>query len=597
MVDKEEMLMKVIESDIDDRDPMSQQTPASLEKTPDAEQGPRQWLRKVEDAFLCTPVQKVITKGNKQKDGHQSRKNPMQEHDTVDVEEVDIVQQLGNMKTCDTAFVVFDSEWSRNAAVDTTAKEGLKFKGAVLHLDRAFCEPRSVVWGNMHMGERERGLRLAIGLGIILLALALWAFAFYLPYAYYSLSFNYAHGAQPDAHASTTFTMVVIVGNVLMYFVCSTVSDAIRFRSVDSREVCYMLTYSIACIVNVVLDLVVSYYIALNVMTAKGTKSYHGKKLSDMQTFAQIFETYPMQRELGSTFLAYSWPSTFLIPFLMEPIFTIYVPFTIMKLIVRTNPKIFGISAATYLASAPLDLSRYADVLLNIMLAAFIFFFPGGYNTTMFFGLAVAHIWIYMFDHYRVIRVVPRIVISSMSVDWWAQWMLCIPCGLILACVVFKFNCDEHIEAAIESRIGKLSPYSRRAFVCDQSDEFLYSRMLVMFVSHILVHTLVLLFVVPIFGRSEKGASAEPYKDLAKRRPGSWFATNPVHCLRSQYIYGHAPPCDYCISGKEHLMRLNKEIGMYFSDEAAAEEEYRTWNNLLFFRRPPEDSEKEGNSD
>mmetsp|Transcript_30859 Transcript_30859/g.66535 ORF Transcript_30859/g.66535 Transcript_30859/m.66535 type:complete len:252 (+) Transcript_30859:2439-3194(+) len=64
------------------------------------------------------------------------------------------------------------------------------------------------------------------------------------------------------------------------------------------------------------------------------------------------------------------------------------------------------------------------------------------------------------------------------------------------------------------------------------------------------------------------------YQDCSKRIACSWFSANPVYCLRSQYIYKHSPPCLFCIPGKEHLIEVNEDIGLYFNDCAAKEEDY-----------------------
>lgn len=48
-----------------------------------------------------------------------------------------------------------------------------------------------------------------------------------------------------------------------------------------------------------------------------------------------------------------------------------------------------------------MDIGRYADILLNIILGILIFYFPGGYTWTLFLGMAASHVWIYLFDYYK----------------------------------------------------------------------------------------------------------------------------------------------------------------------------------------------------
>jgi len=56
----------------------------------------------------------------------------------------------------------------------------------------------------------------------------------------------------------------------------------------------------------------------------------------------------------------------------------------------------------------------------------------------MFVGLAGSHVYIYFFDHYRVLRSIQSCNYADKMVDWWTQWLMCIPCGFMLACIVFK---------------------------------------------------------------------------------------------------------------------------------------------------------------
>jgi len=234
----------------------------------------------------------------------------------------------------------------------------------------------------------------------------------------------------------------------------------------------------------------------------------------------------------------------------------IVIPYQLMCLIVRTNPAILGSAAEAYLASTPMDLSRYADVLLNLMLAVLMFFFPGGYIVYVFAGLIVSHCVIYAYDHYRMLRSIPACDFSTMEVEWWAQWLLSIPCGLLLACAVFKANCQEGAEHCWE-------------------DTPVIHWCALLFIGHIIVHTLVLRFLVPLFG-VETTVGVEHYKECAKEFPCSWFSANPVHCLRSKYLMEHQPACDFHMMGKGHLLRQNFDMHLYYFAKPPKREDFET---------------------
>ena len=86
--------------------------------------------------------------------------------------------------------------------------------------------------------------------------------------------------------------------------------------------------------------------------------------------------------------------ATFLIPFLIEPVATIYAPYKMMMAIVRTQPSMKGFMAERLLGSLVFDLSRYADLMLDVMIAVLIFFFPGVVVLRLFCGCFAVVLWV-----------------------------------------------------------------------------------------------------------------------------------------------------------------------------------------------------------
>merc|ERR1719160_2406492 len=149
-------------------------------------------------------------------------------------------------------------------------------------------------------------------------------------------------------------------------------------------------------------------------MAGLNFRTYDGTKLQDIPTFNEHFETYAIQRSLAESAYAYAWPSTFLIPFLLEPFITIILPLYLGKWVLRSHREFRGRTAESNLAAAEFEMGRYADIVLNVTLGILIFFFPGGYTHSLFFFMAVSHVFIYYFDHYRVLRTIPACTFLSM---------------------------------------------------------------------------------------------------------------------------------------------------------------------------------------
>lgn len=490
---------------------------------------------------------------------HNMEKKVVEEEE--DDELPDMKDILEDMKTTSNAFVVFHTEEARDNAVNKSSEEGgLVFEGNSLKLEYKECEPSTVYWINFgHSTFASRMRRLIQGFGAIFLALVFWTVVFYAPYAWSIMSFNYDNGAEPPFIFAMTFTMVVVFGNAIMYEVCARVSDYVGFKFKGDRESCYMILYTVACMFNVFLDMVTTYHMAWEIMKGLGFRTYHGRKLDDVANPQEQFESYAMQRILAENTFAYSFPSTFLIPFLLEPFITIYFPLKAGQLLVGKHPKIVRWQAEGWLVAAPMEMGRYADILLNVILGILIFFFPGGYTHTLFYAMVFSHSIIYAFDHWRVLNTIPQCVFAMMDVDWWSQAMLA-PCvSTILSCLVFKANCNGYGYC-----ISGWWPLVATCFYA--------------WCAHLIFHLVVLRYVVPLFGHPDcttvGAAKDKVFKDVAEETACSWFTSNPVHCLRSKVIHNHSPHCMYWVSGKEHLQEQNPNIHCFFHDEEAAAEDF-----------------------
>mmetsp|Transcript_81054 Transcript_81054/g.206019 ORF Transcript_81054/g.206019 Transcript_81054/m.206019 type:complete len:949 (+) Transcript_81054:80-2926(+) len=459
---------------------------------------------------------------------------------------------LSSMYTSPRAFVVFQTQEDRDEAVEKNG-DGFDYEGATgIKLDCFEAEPDTVQWQNFGQSTVvEKAMRLAVGFGCIILACLFWAAVFYSPYAYYVLTFNYENGRQPGFIVGFAFSMIVVIGNAIMYEVCAQISDRVGFRFKDEREACYMVLYTVACMFNVGLDFVTTYCTAEKVMEGLGFRTYFGVPLQEVTEFTAKFETYGMQRSLAENTYGYAFPSTFLIPFLIEPFPTIIAPLLLGRLIVRTHPEVQGNDAAEWVAMCPMEMGRYADLLLNTILGILIFYFPGGYTWRLFLAMAASHMYIYSFDHFKVLRAIPACTFASYDIEFAAQAIFAPIIGIIAACLVMKSNCEPGMHCVTgPPLIG----------ICTLG-----------WLVHTVTHLAVLTYVIPMFGKEEPEedvAKDETFTTLSSRMPCSWFTANPVHCLRSKHKYKHSPPCSFFVLGKEQYMKTNEKIGCHFEESS-----------------------------
>jgi hypothetical protein len=465
---------------------------------------------------------------------------------------VDMKSILEEMESSDCAFAVFETEVARDLAVlqlnsleDDVEYEGSKLKFEVKNVEPGTARFSGLAYGS---GREHRAKKIKRGTFVVLGCLLIWAGCFYFPYAFYSASFSYAHGEEPPMFSRYFFTFLVVGGNQAMYFLADVVSQRADFMFEDDREVAYNIIYVLACVTNTIADLAMTVYLSYKMMVSIGIHTADGRLLENLDSFEDIFESYPIQKALGEMHYIYCFPACFLYPFILEGVFTISLPYFILKNIVLSHDEVQDREAELSMQYfLPMNLGRYGDIILNMILAVFVFFCPGGYTLPIFLGLLFSHIVIYAYDHYRVLRCTPNFCYATTQVDRFGQLQLIMPTGLLASCAVFR--CSQWLE------------------VSWMSGWLLYALCSLAFFFHALLHWACLEFLVPMFNPKEREPSKDTYADCAKDHAINWFTSNPVHCLRSKYIFKHNPPAVYAIYGKEHLVKANPDIGVYFEDQ------------------------------
>jgi len=321
--------------------------------------------------------------------------------------------------------------------------------------------------------------------------------------------------------------------------------------------------YTFALLLNLILDMVLTSYLSYRQMVGVGVHTADGRLLADLTSLQQIFESYPMQKSLGNLLFAYCWPATFFLPFLFEPLAMWWLPLHMGVLFVRSDKKMKGKLAEQALTRGVMEQTRYGDVLFNIVLVCFIPFIAPAYVALTFAALVFSHVFIYAYDHFRTLRGVGRYWFSGISVSRYAQKLFAIPNGLLLSALIFKLNQRSADEKTLGS--GVLQGYKLGAALAWS------------FLLHCLVHVLFLDQVIPrlALSASEAHDPSEPYEDTARSTACTWFSANPVHCLRSQYVYNHDPPQRYFIIGKEELQQKNPKIGAFYDPAEQAAERAR----------------------
>mmetsp|Transcript_52461 Transcript_52461/g.170372 ORF Transcript_52461/g.170372 Transcript_52461/m.170372 type:complete len:1004 (-) Transcript_52461:81-3092(-) len=471
---------------------------------------------------------------------------PLGEGAPVDYHEADkkaALALLSELQTSNTCIAVFASEEDRDRALQALASpESTLYRGQ--HRLSGVVkqrEPATVLWENVSIPNRRIVFNMIKGVAAMLLSIVLWTLIFYAPFAWYEASTYRSLGTPPPLWAETAFSMLVVVGNQLMYFICSWIAESVGFRSQDHIQACYLFLYTFAVLVNTVVDIAIVLYTTYISMVVRGIRTNDGVLIEDLPDIASVFRSYPMMKVFGSTLFDYNFPACFVLPFVMEGLFTVILPYHLGTRIVRSRHLTLTQSEAC-LAPIIFDLTRYGDILVNLTLTAFAFFTASGWVLKTLVGLLTGNLFIYILDHCRVLRVVRNFYLNSAQTDSVAQQLLSIPCGILAACTAFQLQ-----------GLGFGAKWNT------------WGVLFTVFSIHAVLHFVFVRSLVPILGSVKHDHSQDRYEKTAARFPANYFNANPVHCLRSVFLHDdQSPPCIFHVPGKEHVLECNEKLGLHF---------------------------------
>eukprot|EP00927_Polykrikos_kofoidii_P033090 TRINITY_DN2801_c0_g1_i1.p1 TRINITY_DN2801_c0_g1~~TRINITY_DN2801_c0_g1_i1.p1 ORF type:complete len:986 (+),score=102.74 TRINITY_DN2801_c0_g1_i1:73-3030(+) len=463
----------------------------------------------------------------------------------------DTLALIESIKSSGSAVAVFRSEADRDAAMESlTNSAAQRYKGTyVIRPRKNFVEPDSMLWESFTAVQKTLWLRIVFGVLLICVAILVWGGLFYGPLAYYEISSYVASGEGPPYLSELLFTILVVIGNQIMYFLSDTISSWVGFNTYDAQQAAYVALYTCSVLANTVVDvgiLVVAGYFG---MKSTFVRTGDGILLSDLPDSSSVFRSQPMMKVFGGLLFEYCFPACFLLPYIVECAFLCYVlPIGLEKL-VGGSRRLSRQRAGTMLKPLQMDLGRYGDILINLSLTAACFVASSGWVLSTLCGLFVGSLFIYIFDTWRVLRKVERFYLASFSVESLMHKMLALPCAILASALAF------HVLSFDVQVMKNRNVFAWMAFA---------------FVAHLVLHVFAITWLVPWLGGSEEQMlTAVPYEEAAKRYPGNWFSTNPVHCLRSACLHHHSPPCVYRIKGKEYVLRKNVQLGLFYEPTLA----------------------------
>mmetsp|Transcript_83193 Transcript_83193/g.146958 ORF Transcript_83193/g.146958 Transcript_83193/m.146958 type:complete len:918 (+) Transcript_83193:78-2831(+) len=463
----------------------------------------------------------------------------------------EIKTMLSNMQSADSAYVVFPSQEARSQAV-AAASGGVNVDGTMCKLLPSLYAPEGLFWFNMQVTPALRRGRMATSTLWLVLSCCAWTVLLYIPYAMYMSSFSYANGDEPGEFSEGLFIGLVVGSQFGLFAVSSMGAKKCAYHSEDETQKAYTIFYNSALILNLVMDIGLQTYLSYLQMVGVGAHVADGRLLGSLDSFQEIFESYPIQKSVGNLLYKYCFPCTFLVPFLGEPFGMQLLPLHMGKILIGNDKRIQGGNAEKALELGEMEQGRYADCLFNMILVCCIPFISPAYLAWLFGALIVSHLYIYAYDQWKILRYVRKFNFSGPEVHYLGMQLFAMPCAILAAALVFKANQMSSDADVLGS--GYLQGY--------QVGGACFGAMIVHFVLHLAVLEY---FVKPYETASTSGKAT--YAEAAKTQAATHFSTNPIYCLRSKYLLNHSPPQFPYAPGKEHFMKLNPAIGAGYVSE------------------------------
>mmetsp|Transcript_93579 Transcript_93579/g.180454 ORF Transcript_93579/g.180454 Transcript_93579/m.180454 type:complete len:985 (+) Transcript_93579:62-3016(+) len=432
-----------------------------------------------------------------------------------------VMEQLVQGIECEhIAFVVFKTEKGADKALKAVEGTGIEINGAVCTLEECLQEPPEIIWDNLCVTDAARSPLLVRGTLVVTAACLAWTIILYLPYAHYMASFSYANGDEPGMFSEGLF-IGLVVGSQFGIFIASTIAASnARFHYTSQVQTRYTIYYTAALILNLVMDILLQGYLSYREMVGAGAHTASGHLLGELTSFQEVFESYPMQKSVGKLLFKYCWPCTFLVPFLFEPILSMWWPQHLARHLVGADPRIKGVHAIKAFELPEMEQRRYADLLFNVTLVACIPFISPAYLHITIIAMLVSHVFLYCYDHVKVLRYVVKFECSSLEVHHLAMQLFSIPLGILAGALAFKAN--------------QLTGHDVNSLALEGYG--LAGVIVAAMVGHVLLHLLTLTAIKKMFTKSvDRSKSEAMYEDAEEMFPASYFSLSPVHCLRSRY--------------------------------------------------------------
>merc|ERR1719324_1238186 len=392
------------------------------------------------------------------------------------------------------AIVVFRTFEAAKAAI----AHGALVRGKSYPVRAIPAEPEGVRW---HEFQREPAPLTAYVKGFAILFLVIFAWsALYVPYAVTYMRSSSVPGLTVSPLMDIVLGVLIALGNLMVNFAVEGAVDLVQLRYKPIRDV-YVLNM---CIFFLLLNTACD--VAMTVVLAQGIN------LDDAFS-SPVGPQAGYSRVLARELLALIMPGYLIVPYLVEPIFTIWLPKYIGTIVARADERVKEPLATAWLHTIPIELSwRYADLVNNLSLCWLLLFLssPRGWEACLYYVTFLCLIG--FIDRCTLLRIA-RSWHTSRSLHQAFCFLLILPTGILgLAAVFWTRQASYYLH-----EIDKIHVFILAGFF----------HLLLFIGMHKRAHS------------GEVHIGGETYEQVYQRhlshgRPGTYFNMNPIYELKKR---------------------------------------------------------------
>jgi hypothetical protein len=397
-----------------------------------------------------------------------------------------------------------------------------------IKIEKNPSEPTEVRWENFGVPPEKHFRRMVLAILLIPLIVILWAFLYY-PWAQFSLNASVGANSFIATLTDQLLSVMIALGNCIVGYAAAFGAEWYGFRHTNSMRKCYLLVIVPGVALNVVTDVVVTWMVV-----------YKDKvNLAFFQGDSGFFWSYGMDHIFESIF----WlliPAYVLVPYVLEPFFTVCVAFWLGVWRVKSDRSISKQHAERILMAPEIDIINppYADMICTTSVFAWTLWSPNSRHWILFLAFTCWVALLYFQNRLRILRWQTRAHFGSPDPSNTQAYLWSVPVGVLAGTFGAHWSdCS--------------TTWYRTAFGVGA------------FIVHIVGHCLVLHGINIWMAKTE--VDEQEYADAIKRHPtpATYLNTNPVEVLKSRMDSANVSlrqPLIYYKCGKDYLQKPDSKL-------------------------------------